>query len=500
MSRLLGIDAGKSVVRVALIRAAYRKVFLEALGEASVAEAGSEAEAIRAAVGMMRPDGVAIALSGERSFFRRLDLPAAAQKEVESVLGFELEATVPFEMDEAVFDYRVMKRPQGSDTIPVFAAIARTEDVRERIAVVREALGIEPERVGAGAVPLANLEAVMPELTAPPGLLEKGPIALLDLGHLSSDFLVVAGSEPVFARTLSRGTAGLPGTAPALARELRQTLASWRNLGGEPLAGLYLVGGGVTAQGAETFLATELGMAVLPLPAPRIEGLTAEQAAALPRYAKALGLSLGLLPKPRSFNFRKGALEPERSYPFLREKIPILAGLGTVIALSFGFSIVAELKALGAENEMLLAALSATTHDVLGEETSDPARARELLDQGPGSADEDPLPHADAFDVMVQLSKAVPKEVVHDIVELDANRGKVTVQGTVPSVADAQIIAEHMKEHRCFRDVKISRTSQFVEGKQKYVLDFELKCEEKKKKKIGGAEPADSASAKPEGK
>src|ERR1700754_1548729 len=107
MSRLLGIDSNKTVVRTALIRTAYRKVTLEALGEADVVSAGSEVEAIRQAVGALKPDGAAIALSGERSYYRRLDLPAAAQKEIDNVLAFELEATVPFEMEDAVFDYRV---------------------------------------------------------------------------------------------------------------------------------------------------------------------------------------------------------------------------------------------------------------------------------------------------------------------------------------------------------------------------------------------------------
>ncbi|WP_437577392.1 type IV pilus biogenesis protein PilM [Sorangium sp. So ce887] len=503
MHRLLGIDAGKSVVRAALIRTSYRRVFVEALGEAAVTDAVSEAEAIRAAVGLHRPDGAAIALSGERSFYRRLDLPAAAHKELENVLGFELEATVPFEMEDAVFDYRLLKRPLNAETLPVFAAVARTDDVRERIAIVKEALGFEPERVALGAVALANLEAVMPELASPSPAGASVPIALLDLDHLTSEIVILSGGEPVFARTLSRGTAGLPGSAPALARELRQTLAAWRNLGGEPLAGLYLVGGGATAQGAEMFLATQLGLTILPLPTPRLEGLTPEQATALPRFAKALGLALGLTPKTKGFNLRRGALEAERSYPFLREKIPILAGLGTVIALSFGFSIVAELRTLDAERELLLASLATASRDVLGEETSDPQKARELLDQGPAAADEDPMPRVDAFDVMVQLSKAVPKEITHDVLELDVNRGHVTLQGVVPSVSDAQIIADHLKEHRCFRDVKIGRTSQFTEGKHKYVLELDLKCEDKKKKKTGAADGADSASAgapdKPEG-
>ena len=114
------------------------------------------------------------------------------------------------------------------------------------------------------------------------------------------------------------------------------------------------------------------------------------------------------------------------------------------------------------------------------------------------------MPQADAFDVMVQLSKAVPKDVTHDVLEMDvARNGHVTLQGTVPSVADAQNIAEKMREHRCFKDVKVSRTIQFSAEKQKYTLELDLKCDKGKKKvdkdkAEAGQSPSSTASSKPE--
>jgi len=45
MSRLLGIDAGKNAVRTVVIRSSYKRVTLEALGEVTIASAGSEIEA-----------------------------------------------------------------------------------------------------------------------------------------------------------------------------------------------------------------------------------------------------------------------------------------------------------------------------------------------------------------------------------------------------------------------------------------------------------------------
>lgn len=504
MARVLGIDATKTTVRTALVRTSYRKVTLEALGEASVAVAGSEVEALRQALGTLRPDACAVALSGEKSFYRQLDLPGAAQKEIDAVLGFELESTVPFEMTDAVYDFRLLRTLPGVEGVPIFAALARIDDVQNRIAVVREAIGQEPERVGTGALPLCDLCSVVPELERPAPKGERPtPVGILDLGDTSSDVVVLEAGEPVFARTLSRGTEGLPHSAPALARELRQTLAAWRTLGGLPLSELYLVGGGASAQGAELYLSTELGVAIVPLPTPRLEGLSPEQAASLPRFAKALGLALGLVGKPRSLNLRRGNLQAQRSYPFLRERIPLLAGLGSVVAVSFVFSIVAELRGLEAERGALVAELGATTQAVFGEEAADVARAKELLEAS--AADEDPMPRADAFDVMVQLSKAVPKDIAHDVLELDFARQHATIQGVVPTNKDAEQIAEKLKEHRCFKDVKIPRTSPFGGAeakKQKYVLEFDVKCSQEKKKKTepeGSASPA-SGSAKPEDK
>lgn len=509
MQRLLGLEVTRTYVRAALLNVSLRRTTVEALEEVSVEDAGGQKEALWAAVGDLKPDGTAIALSGEKAFFRRIELPAAAMKEIQSVLGFELESTVPFEMEEAVFDHRVLRAARTDDaTVPVFAAVARIEDVQERIDLVKEALKVDAERVGVGAMPLANLAAVMPELEGRPE--KKGeaaddrPIAVLSLGERTSDMVILQGGEPVFCRSLSRGTHGLPGSAPALSRELRQTLAAWRAQGGELLRGIYLVGGGASAAGAEVYLSTELGVTMLPLPPPRLEGLTPEQKEKLPRFAMAIGLALGLTGRARGFDLRRGPLEVARSYPFLREKVPLLAGLAAVIVVSFGFSILSEYRAVSTEREVLEAKLAVVTQEVLGESTTDPQKARDLLAHGAG-AEEDPMPQVDGFDVMVQLAKSVPPEVKHDVLELDMTRnGHVRLEGTVPSVADAQAISEKMKEHRCFRDVKVSRTIQFAADKQKYTLEFDLKCEKKKaaakdKEKSEAADsPSASASAKPE--
>ncbi|WP_394821112.1 pilus assembly protein PilM [Pendulispora albinea] len=477
-----------------------------AADDASASSREQVAQAIREAVAMAlgkagNGDGVAAAIDGAKVMSRVLPIPASAQKQLAEVLPFELEAQVPFELDGSVFDYRVLtalRSLPGADPamLPVLASVSRITEVRERIDLVKHAIGAEPERVGVGLLPLANW------IPFSPALAEPGPLVVVDLGTLSSDILILRSGEPVFTRTISQGTAGLPETAPRLAREIRLTLAAYRATGGDSATRVYLCGGGAFVSGAESFLSNELETEVAVLPPPPIdyEVPQADQVRQLARYAKAIGLALGLGTRPLGLDLRKGPLAYERGFGWIRERIPVLAGLGAVIAVSFFFSACTQLYALGKESETVEKALATVTKEVLGEETTSPERANELLSQQTG-ADDDPMPHADAFDVMVRLSEAIPVSMTHDIEDLDVQKGHVSIHGIVGSMADAQSIVTSLKSEPCFSDVQIKRIDQVVgkEDRKKYGLEFDLKCPEdqkgKKKDPQAGTAPAASSAS-----
>jgi general secretion pathway protein L len=483
MSISVGIDIGASAVRIAVLRVAYRKTTLEALVSADVTPEGGIAEAIRAAYAQAvtagKPaDGIAVAIDGVRASVHTLALPASAQKQFAEVLPFELEAALPVDMSESVFDYRVLDaKPHGIDPalaavqVAVLALVARTEDVRARIELVKGALGQEPERVGAGALPLASL------IGSTPTLAEPGTSVIVDLGIETTEVLVVADGEPRLARTLSWGTKGLPGTAPRLARELRLTIGAFRASGGEPPTRLFLCG--TSASGAETFFAGELGLPVEMLPPVAVDMTPlAGREAELPLYAMALGLALGLGGR-HSLDLRRGALSYERGFAWVRDKIPVLAGLAAVIVVSFLFSAYAQLYAANKDQTALEAALGVVSGEVLGEETTSAARAQELVSQQSGGAGDDPMPHVDAFDVMVKLSEDISQSTVHDVEELDVQKQHATVHGIVGTIPEAQSIKTSLETERCFKDVNVSRFNKVVGGeRQKYVLDIDLRCDD----------------------
>lgn len=505
MSTWLGIDIGTTAVKVAAVRAAYRKVQLIGVASVEVAEAGGVPEAIamaaRAVMGDARGfgDASAIAIDGSRATVKLLALPASAAKQLGDVLPFELEASLPFDLAEAVFDFRLLEgvRERKGEELSVLVGVAKTADVKERIDLLKGALGTEPERVGLGAFPIVNLVSFAPSVG-------EGVVAIVDLGPVSSDVVILANGEPLFARTIGLGTKGLPGSASRLARELRTTIAAHRSQGGEPPTRVLLCGDGAFVAGAEAFLSSELELPVEKLPAPTIEAtLTPEQGATIARFAKAIGLALELGPRPAGLNLRRGPLAFERGMAWIKERVPLLAGLAAVILVSFFFSAWAQLHAKSKEKDVLEAALAKVTLDVLGEGTSSATRARELLSKQTAISDEDPLPHADAFDVMVKISEHVPETMTHDIDELDVQKNHVIVHGIVSTVAETETIRTNLKSERCFSEPKITRTTQMVgENRQKYVLEFDLKCPEDQKggdKKPASSAGGSSSAAQPAG-
>jgi general secretion pathway protein L len=506
MPTWLGIDVGSASVKAAVVRSAYRKLSIVRVASADVAASGGASAAVRSAVAKalegerQGADAVAAAIDGSRAAIHRLRVPVTAQRQLGDVLAYELEAQVPFDFDGTVWDWRLLDTPGSTrtaeggpaDQLSVIAAVARIEDVRSRIELIKDAIAQEPERVGVGAPTLGALGPFIE------GLMDGEATAVVDLGAKGSEVLIMERGEPVFARTLSTGTEGLPATASRLARDIRVSFAAHRAQGGAAPGRLYLCGGGAYVSGAEGFLSGELEIPVqlLPDPALDVAGL-GDSARDLPRYAKAVALALTLAGRGTGLNLRRGPLTYERGFSWVREKIPMLAGLAAVILVSFVFSTWSRLYAVHKEHDTLAAALGTVTQEVLGSEATSAREAQDLLSKEVGSRDEDPMPHADAFDVMVELSQAIPSSMTHDVEELDFQKGHVVLRGIVGSIPDAQQIASTLSDEPCLSDVKIKSTTQAVgSDRQKYVLEFDVKCPEDMRSppKKKGESPASSGS------
>jgi general secretion pathway protein L len=476
MAHFVGIDISPSYVRAALLRTGYRTSVVERLLEVERSRVETLEQALQTSCLPLLENvqGMAVAVDGEESFIHRIQLPVSARKQLAEVLPFELEAQVPVDFDTLVYDYRELPREVGSSELSVLAVASSQQMVADRIRLIQSALGRAPERVGCGPLPLANLANLAPELSG------RDPIALVDVGETRTDAALLVGGRLMGARTLAHGMVGLPESAPLLAAELRQTFAAWAAAGGDPVTRVWLLGLGAQDLHAPAYLSHTTGVPVQSIvEVPGLAAVAGDHLPTLPRFAKAIALAAGLK-KPTDPDLRQGGLTYQRSLEAFKERAPLLLGLAGAVLVSFLFAMWAQFRSLSREQEVLETALAAVSEDVLGEETTDPERALDLLEHGDGRDLSDPMPHADAFDVMVGISEAIPMTITHDIEEFDVQRGKVTIRGIVSTAADAEKVASGIKKQvRCAQNVKTGKITQVVNSnRQKYLLEFDLRCPE----------------------
>src|SRR5690606_16338158 len=180
------------------------------------------------------------------------------------------------------------------------------------------------------------------------------------------------------------------------------------------------------------FFSDRMGMPFELLSESNLEGATPAHQRLMPRSARALGAAQQAA-RGRGIDLRRGPRAYQRGYGFLNEKSPVLLGLGAAVLVSFVLATWAEMRALQREREVLTARLEAETQAVFGTAIADPDEVEVRLQQALQQKVEDPMPHFGGLAVAVAVSEAVSSDIVHDIEELDFQKGKLTLRGIVNS-------------------------------------------------------------------
>ena len=446
--------------------------------------------AVAEQLGGLRADLVAVALPGSAAASPLVTLPFTDQKKIDATLGFEVESLLPFDVDEALYDYQVLSQQDGKSDLLV--GVVRREEFAELLGTL-QASGIDPRVI---TLPGLALEPLAVDLARRSGLGPDEYAAVLDLGHERGIISVVRGGagekQPpslAFARTFSGGGADLPGAeggdlandallrrrVQGLIREIRQSLRAAQTRTRHAVTKIWLGGSLARLPGLAEMLAADLKVAVEPVTLPGDAGLKIP-ADEQPVYAEALGLALRAQARggSRLLNFRKGAFAFKGDLDYLKGKVSRLVVFAAVLALLFGASFWAKLQTVAAEEARLDEALCSVTQRVLGSCEKDFNVALSKLQGGDTMAAR--IPTASAMEVFTEAIARMPTEIDLEFEEVDVTLERMRLKGTVDSFDAVDEVVAGLKKSRCVADVKRGRVQRNREEQIEFTLDALYVC------------------------
>jgi hypothetical protein len=239
-------------------------------------------------------------------------------------------------------------------------------------------------------------------------------------------------------------------------------------------------------------LSAQLGVPVLVFAFPQVAG--APDLDDAPVWAKALALALRGTTRAKRIDFRKGQFAPKSDTRQARGVVLGTAAWVAALVLAWGFSAFARYSVLESEQESQVEQLRTLSKQLLGEEIDDFVRAQALV-KGT-NAGRDPTPQMDAFAALDELSKRIPREITHDLDDVDIRADRVTMRGQVTSLNDVDSLYSALDEVECFGPIERGRTTKTVDGsRQKYNFEITIRCPDEEGEE-GGPNKATKTAAR----
>lgn len=352
---ILGLDLGSSSVKAVCLRKGWTGLEWAGGYQRDISQPSGPFDWARESVPGLKEwiaehqlptDRVVVSLPSHLISLRTLTLPFNDARKLEKVVPFEIEALLPYPLEEVVVDYQVTDTTEGRTNLLV-AAVPRSL-VKNYLEQLSRA-GIDPEAVELDGMALTNLvRHVFPDLSAPGG--PAGGLVALEIGASKTVVCILRHGQAAFVRTILWGgrdvTAALSegcGISPVEAEEwkrqaglldegisrlhqkgvsqtIRRALepfiselartvhvfqANEPPEGRVPLTEFVSYGGGSKLKGLESYLASELGLKAVTR-APKIA--SGNGTGWDPAFALGLGLALkgARVTGGSRMNFRKG--------------------------------------------------------------------------------------------------------------------------------------------------------------------------------------------------
>jgi len=520
MARILGLDLGSYSVKGLLLETSLRGHSVRAFAEVPLSGEGDRvsrmAQALPELLGRLAvpADTVVVALPGVALATHRISLPFSEPKKIEATLSYEVENELPFDLDEAVYDYQVGSSDEKGSSLVV--GVVKKHELGFLLQELK-AQKVDPRIVTHPALSFQNLLKELPAQLLPEA--PDAAVAVVDIGHertniavglpmggvelartitgggqqltaaLAKEFGITAAeaqawkeehgavaSEAVGADAERAAGAFVRGLHPVL-RELRPTLKSYTAKTRRPVGRILLCGGTARLRGIAEQVERELGIptALLPLPmeatnvAPAGEAPQLAQAWALAKRGEATGA------KAPRFNLRRGEFAFKSDLDFMKDKVAQLGAFGLVLFVLLIASSVVKNALLERNEKALDAVLCETTQRILGTCEKDYLIALNKL-----SGQESPaagVPKRSAVTLLAELTQRMPQNVNATMDQIVVDMDRIGIRCQAATSKDMEDITTALKTYPCFKEIKEGKVEKTKDGTHvTFRLDIEVEC------------------------
>ncbi len=267
----VALDVGSDSVKMLEISGVSEKPALVSFGIKKIQGRSSEAsaEAVKALSEELKitVKDLSISLAGSSVVARVISMPDMTDEELKNAVRFETEKSIPFDINECVFDFCI----QGKDTreknnLNILLAAAKTGSVLAKIKIAEEAgFRVNVIDVDGFAVANAFLRNYAPTEPAK-------TIALLNIGAAHTNLVILNGGLILFVRDLAIGLTDAPAETAAgigagvksafvsLVDEIKLSFGYHENQSGKGVDEIYISGGGAGFAGMEEVFSETFGI------------------------------------------------------------------------------------------------------------------------------------------------------------------------------------------------------------------------------------------------
>jgi len=511
--KIIGLDIGSHSIKAVQLRRTFRGFELIGFQEKEIQRDGEivPSDAVVQALvelfgeGRIAGDLVVTSIPGHQVSARMIKLPFADRKKMDKVIPFEVEGYTPFNIEEMVVSYHIVKVEEGG--AQVLALLVKKDVLRDHLEILERAK-ISPKIVDLDALSLYTISSLILQ-----GI--KGPFSLADIGASKTSICIVDGGHVSMIRSLPIGGEAITGAIQRefdlsleeaeqgkmrhgiileagleseeenryskciesaispLVREMKQTFHSYEADRHQRVERIFLCGGTSALRNLIPYLSRELEVETEPLDvlgAP-FNKLTMGSAPA-DRIPHGLGLSLRGVGN-ESFsqvNFRRDEFAFRSEVKEIKGKI-LYAGiwmLALLLLVSFDFYLKLDMKQrhhedLNGEIRRVFASTLPEIKNIVNEVQQMRAKIEELKRE-PLLSSEVGLEGMSVLDLMREITLRMPEGVRVDMRDLDINKGRVAITGETDSFKSVDKIKAGLQKFTGFKRVALTHAKVGTKG------------------------------------